>query len=131
MRRILSRLPIRLLAFNLLLVFLPIAGVMYLGAYEKRLETAEIRSMTEQARILAVAIGRDGRLDAIVLDDLLHRSRGEVRFRIVDAGGNLVADSKVLPPPKRYGSVRRNTLYRIGAILVRPTARRVRPAHII
>ena len=127
MRRTLSRLPIRLLAFNLLLVFLPIAGVMYLGAYEKRLETAEVRSMTEQARILAASIGRDGRLDAIVIDDLLHRSRGEVRFRIVDRGGNLVADSKVLPPPRHKGSVRRNTLYRIGAFLLRPIVRRVRP----
>ncbi len=127
MRRTLSRLPIRLLAFNLLLVFLPVAGVMYLGAYEKRLETAEIRSMTEQARILAVAIGRDGRLDAVVLDDLLHRSRGEVRFRIVDPNGYLVADSKVLPPKKHAGSVRRNTLYRIASFLIGPVVRRVRP----
>lgn len=129
-RRPLSRLALRLLAFNLLLVFLPIAGVTYLGAYEKRLETAEIRSMTEQARILAAAIGREG-LDAIVIDDLLHRSRGEVRFRIVDTGGNLVADSKVLPPPRRAGSVRRNTLYRIGAFLVRPIVRRLRPPEVM
>src|SRR5215212_2688080 len=126
MKRTLSRLPIRLLAFNLLLVFLPLAGVMYLGAYEKRLETAEVRSMTEQARILAAAIGREG-LDAIAIDELLHRSRGEVRFRIVDGQGNLVADSKVLPPPRRQGSVRRNTLYRIGAFLAGPIVRRVRP----
>ena len=29
-----KRIAIRLLAFNLLLVFLPVAGVLYLGAYE-------------------------------------------------------------------------------------------------
>ena len=125
--RVFARLPIRLLAFNLLLVFLPIAGVMYLGAYEKRLETAEIRSMSEQARIVAAAIGRDGRLDAIDIDDLLHRSRGEVRFRIVDPNGIVIADSKVLPPPRRAGSVRRNTLYRIAASLARPFLRQFRP----
>ncbi|MBV9496342.1 MAG: HAMP domain-containing protein [Acidobacteria bacterium] len=127
MNRLLARLPVRLLAFNLLLVFLPIGGVMYLGAYEKRLETAEMRSMTEQARLVATSIGKDGRLDAIDIDEFLHRTRGTVRFRIVDANGFLVADSKVLPTPRRVGSVRRNTLYRVVAFLARPFLRQIRP----
>ena len=34
--KVMKRIAIRLLAFNLLLVFLPVAGVLYLGAYEAR-----------------------------------------------------------------------------------------------
>ena len=36
--RTLSRIAVRLLAFNLLLVFLPAAGVLFLGTYEELAE---------------------------------------------------------------------------------------------
>ncbi|HWW61769.1 MAG TPA: hypothetical protein VN181_10415, partial [Thermoanaerobaculia bacterium] len=61
--RYVSRISYRLLAFNLLLVFLPIGGVLLLGEYEARLETAEIRSMTDQARILAATVADDRAID--------------------------------------------------------------------
>jgi two-component system sensor histidine kinase ChvG len=124
--RFLSRISVRLLVFNLLLVFLPVAGVLYIGTYEARLESAEIRSTTQQARILADEIGREGRLDAIAIDDLLHRLGGNVRFRIVDETGSVVADTHVTIVGRRIGSARHNTLYRIGAFIVRPIARLIR-----
>jgi two-component system sensor histidine kinase ChvG len=124
--RFLSRISVRLLVFNLLLVFLPVAGVLYLGTYEARLESAEIRSMTQEARILATEIGRDGALDAIAIDDLLHRLDGTVRFRIVDETGDVVADTHITIVGRRVGSARHNTLYQIGAFIVRPIARLIR-----
>jgi two-component system sensor histidine kinase ChvG len=135
--RFVSRLPIRLLAFNLLLVFLPVAGVLYLGAYETRLESAEVRAITEQARIVSAALAGSGRLDGEQAEQLLRRTRGsapskqeEVRFRILDSDGRLLADShRLVPPPpaRRVGSPRHNTLYRIGAFLLRPILRLVQP----
>ncbi|MEO8035183.1 MAG: ATP-binding protein [Acidobacteriota bacterium] len=126
--RFLSRISVRLLAFNLLLVFIPVAAILYLGAYETRLESAEVRALTEEARIVAATIGRDGTLDAIAIDDLLQRAGSSgVRFRIVDRAGNLVADSHAIALVPRRGSPRRNTLYRLGAFVVRPLLRLVQP----
>src|SRR5258708_1308963 len=58
--RFTARIGVRLLAFNLLLVFLPLAGVLYLGAYEARLETSELRARPGGARLLAAPVGREG-----------------------------------------------------------------------
>ena len=41
----LSRISIRLALFNLLVVFLPVAGVLFIGSYEQHLETAQVDSM--------------------------------------------------------------------------------------
>ncbi len=123
-----KRIAIRLLAFNLLLVFLPVAGVLFLGAYEARLESAEGRSITEQARIVAAAIGRDAILNPIDVDELLARTRSDVRFRVLDTGGRVIADSRPIPPPQTsHGSPRHNTLYRIVVFVVRPVLRLMQP----
>lgn len=123
-----KRIAIRLLAFNLLLVFLPVAGVLYLGAYEARLEQAEARSIAEQGRIVATALGRDATLNPIDADELLARTRSEVRFRVLDPAGRVIADSRPIPTPhSSYGSPRRNTLYRIGLFVARPILRIVQP----
>ena len=126
--RFFARLPIRLLAFNLLLVFLPIAGVLYLGAYETRLETAEVRAMTESARLLAAAL--EG-LDAREFEAIVRRAGiDDVRLRLVDGDGDVVADSQRIRPAPRERpreSVRRNALYRIGVLLARPVLRVVNP----
>ena len=45
-----------MLAFNLLLVFLPAAGFLYLDVYEAQLLRAQERSMVQQGRILAAAL---------------------------------------------------------------------------
>lgn len=123
-----KRIALRLLAFNLLLVFLPVAGVLYLGAYEARLEQAEARSIAEQGRIVATALARDAALNPIDADELLARTRSEVRFRVLDATGRVVADSRPIPTPhSSYGSPRRNTLYRIGLFVARPILRFMQP----
>ena len=48
-----ARLTLRLLVFNLLLVFLPIAGLSFLGPYERQLLAAQERAMVQQGRVLA------------------------------------------------------------------------------
>ncbi|HLE70205.1 MAG TPA: hypothetical protein VJH87_11030, partial [Vicinamibacteria bacterium] len=63
LRRFLSRLWIRLLAFNVLLVFLPAAGVSYLAIYERKLLQAQEASMVQQGRLLAAALSDRGPLD--------------------------------------------------------------------
>jgi two-component system sensor histidine kinase ChvG len=123
-------LPLRLLAFNLLLVFLPIAGVLFLGEYETRLETAEVRAMTEQARIVAAAVAREGALNADSFEELVLRAKiNDVRLRLVDGRGNVVADSHQLiaQAPRPARSDRHNVLYRVGVFVVRPLVRLFRP----
>ena len=129
--RFLFRLPFRLLAFNLLLVFLPVAGVLFLGQYEARLETAEVRDLTHQARLVAGAIARGGTLDADAFEDVIRRAKiDDVRMRLIDSTGRVVADSQdvITPaPPRPPRTDRHNILYRIGAWLVRPIVRWIRP----
>lgn len=129
--RFLPRLTFRLLAFNLLLVFLPIAGVLFLGQYEDRLETAEIRDLTHQARVVAAAIARGGTLDADAFEDIVQRAKlDDVRMRLIDSTGRVVADSHQIvgPAPQRPPRTDRfNILYRIGAFVLRPFVRWLRP----
>ena len=44
------------MAFNLLLVFLPVAGILYLGSYEQKLLGLQRRALQEEARLLAAAV---------------------------------------------------------------------------
>lgn len=129
--RFLLRLPFRLLAFNLLLVFFPIAGVLFLGQYEDRLETGQIRDLSHQARLVAAAISRGGTLDADAFEDVIRRARiDDVRMRLIDSTGRVVADSQeiVTPAPHRPPRTdRHNVLYRIGAFVIRPIVRWLRP----
>jgi two-component system sensor histidine kinase ChvG len=126
-----SRLAFRLLAFNIVLVFLPIAGVLFLGEYEQRLETAEIRDVTHRAQLIAASIAREGTLDEDAFVDVIHRAKiDDLRVRLIDSVGRVVADSReiVTPAPQRPPRTdRRNILYRVGAFLVRPLIRLVRP----
>lgn len=126
-----SRLGVRLLAFNILLVFLPLALVLFLGAYEEQLETAEIRDVTHRARLIAAAIAHEGTLDADAFEDVIRRAKiDDLRVRLIDAQGRVVADSRdiVAPAPQRPPRTdRRNVLYRIGAFLLRPIQRYFRP----
>ncbi|HYG65021.1 MAG TPA: ATP-binding protein, partial [Thermoanaerobaculia bacterium] len=101
MRRLpLSRLSLRLLAFNLLLVFLPAAGFLYLDVYESQLLVAQERAMVQQGRILAAALAEQGELDAAGAEALLARmeQRTEARLRVIGRGGAVLADTSRLGP---------------------------------
>ena len=88
-----TRLAVRLFLFNALLVFLPVAGLWYLDAYEQHLLEQQERAMVQQARLLAAALARDARPVASsaagsgrsALLDRLEQS-SDVRLRIVAPG---------------------------------------------
>ena len=145
--RFLARISVRLLLFNILLVFLPAAGFFYLEVYEKELLEAQERAMVQQGRLVAAALAGQGELKAPAAKVLLLRLEGRTgsRLRVVDRQGNLLADSARLVPPRpvappreeRYEQSassaeslphpRENPLYRIGAWLYRLVGRISRP----
>ena len=129
-----SRIVVRLLAFNLLLVFLPVAGILYLDVYQTRLLEAQERSMVQQARLLAAALAEREAIDPAGAGELLSRmGRADARLRVYGTGAILLADSNRIrfadepAPASPYGasssvpasqSVRVRVLYRIGASIV-------------
>lgn len=128
--RFLSRISIRLLAFNLLLVFLPAAGVLLLDTYERHLLEAQERTMSQEGRLLAAALEATGRLDgADARSILLHLGMRHIaRLRVVDEDGAVIADSSTLGPRREpdappvettTSSDRERPLYRIFSLPVR------------
>ena len=130
-----SRIGRRLLAFNLLLVFLPVAGILYLDVYETRLLEVQERGMVQQGRLVAAALGDRDQVMPSEATALLSRlgQRGDARIRVYDGAGALLADSVQLPEPvaserrgddgaseyARATSSRERVLYRVGAWMVR------------
>jgi len=119
-----------LLAFNLLVVFVPVVGVLYLNVYEARLLRMQEASMVQQGRLLVAALNDGSALDTDSASRLLARiePKGDARYRVYSAQGVLLADSARGRPPApvekvdRYEStpdvdVRDRFLYRIGAWL--------------
>jgi two-component system sensor histidine kinase ChvG len=98
LRAALSRISVRILAFNLLIVFLPIGGLLLLPTYEKQLLRSLEHALVQQGRVLAASLGDAGpRLaeEAVrVLLGLQHRH--DARLRVLDARGALLADSSTL-----------------------------------
>src|SRR5687767_6960663 len=123
--RFFSRISFRLMAFNLLLVFLPVAGILYLDTYEEHLVDAQRRSLIAEGDTLAVALSTlNG--DAATLVPALRKDRG-ARIRVVDADGHVIADtSQESAIPYRSNEAERNVLYRIGSSITRPLVRLVR-----
>jgi len=128
----------RLLAFNLLLVFLPLFGFLSLDVYEHRLLRAQERSMVQQARLLAAALSTIPFTEADADDaGRLIRSlqgRFDARLRVVDAEGNLLADSSRFEPPPDADDdsatrkpANETVLYRLGAWFYRLYARVFEP----
>ena len=127
-----SRIALRLLAFNVLVLFVPVVGMLYLPIYEARLLDAQERSMVQQARIFAAALGGGDGLDPASAQTILNRlgKRSDARLRVFDTGGVLIADSAraVDQQPedelagRKYvapSGVRQRTLYRVGVVLER------------
>lgn len=132
---ILSRISNRLLAFNLLLVFLPIIGVLSLETYEDELLRLQERSMVQQARILAAALGTEPMIDPQHAQQVLVQleQRVDARLRIFDPERQILADSSRLGPRREdvvddavqpeESETRENILYRLGSFLYRLYAR--------
>lgn len=132
-----SRLSVRLLALGLLLVFLPAGGFFYLDVYERQLLEAQERSMVQQGRLVAAALGGQAAIDPAAAEALLLRleRRTDSRLRIYSPGSpgpTLAADSARLGPrapdpavaaPTYAGSEKPETrdslLYRGGAAAYR------------
>lgn len=118
-RRFLSRISFRLMAFNLLLVFLPVAGILYLGSYESKLLAAQRRALEGEARVLSAALAGASDLKGRAREILSQRPQSEpIRLRVITTSGTVVADSGSLAPPQRR--VHRNFLYRAGAAVLKP-----------
>jgi two-component system, OmpR family, sensor histidine kinase ChvG len=127
LRRLVSGISIRLLAFNLLLVFLPASGVLYLDTFERHLLEAQERAMVQQGRVLAAALSGRGELAAPEAERILLglRQRLTSRLRVLDGGGRLLADSSLLGPRREPAAAapapepdpRSGWLYRAGAAL--------------
>lgn len=138
LRRLLARIGVRLLLFNLLLVFLPAAGILVLDTYERQLLAAQERSMVQQGRLLAAALSGQPDLDGVrarrILVELARRH--DARLRVVDADAMVVADSSRLGPRADEvaaegdgaddggaddggpdASIREQPLYRLGSFL--------------
>ncbi len=95
-RRLLSTIAVRLLLFNVLLVFLPVAGLFSLRSFELQLLDLQERSMVQQGRLVAAALSADPeRMNADHARQLLQRlgGRSEARIRIVNRRGIVIADS--------------------------------------
>src|SRR5438477_13206029 len=88
--RVFSRISLRLMLFNALLVFLPVAGFLLLGTYEQHLERAQIEAMFHQARLVVAMMQSGGspRFDP---------EPGDTRYRLLDPPGRATSHSGAPP----------------------------------
>ena len=133
LRRFISRISFRLMAFNILLVFLPIGAILVLGTYEVHLLESRRESLLDQGRVIAASIRateRAGQSGEELLRELAV-SGGEreiARVRLLDAEGRVTADSSrwtVAEPVSIEPRVSR--VDRWMASLARPLVRMMRP----
>lgn len=98
----LSRISIRLLIFNLLIVFVPIAASLYLKTYENQLLEALEQSMVQQGRLLSASLSSDELNGDRAREILLNLDKKTMaRLRVVDKNGALLADSSIMDIPKK------------------------------
>jgi len=95
-----NRISARLLAFNLLVVFVPVVAFLSLGTYERQLLASQERALVQQARLLAAALEDAGpgmAAEAVRVVTAL-RQRTDARLRVLDADGRLLVDSARFGP---------------------------------
>ncbi len=105
-RRILSPLTIRILALNIPALGILLGGAMFLGQYRDGLVEAKIEGLITQGTIVAGALGQSAATpEAAQFDEELARRLvlrlavpTEVRARLFDTSGILIADSRELGP---------------------------------
>lgn len=117
LRRIPTRLGVRLLAINVVVVFVPIFGIEFARLFERRLLGALERDMDHQALI----VGELVRLDlsrGVALDDPAHAEvlvriarATRARIRLLDPVGATALDSHAHGPPEGLepGATRRRS----------------------
>ena len=95
-----NRISVRLLAFNLLVVFVPVVAFLSLGTYERQLLASQERALVQQARLLAAALEDTGAGMAAEAERVLIalRQRSDARLRVVGADGRLLVDSARFGP---------------------------------
>ena len=122
--RIVSRISVRLMLFNLLLVFLPVAALLLLGTYEQQLEKAQIDGMMRQGRLVVSTLQSGAALSA-----LRNVRFGDERIRVVDPKGRVIADSGALQVTdvEDESGTQTNFLYRVGVALFKKPLRWLRP----
>jgi len=131
--RLFSRISLRLMLFNLLLVFLPIGGVLLLGTYEQNLEATERDAMQRQARLIVTMI-QTNEVPSLTKAAPIARQIGpnDGRVRVVDPEGHVVVDSGALSDTgseeESSGGPQRNWLYRLGAAVMKRPLQWFRPA---
>ena len=124
-----SRIGLRLLAFNLLVVFVPVAGIFYLDVYEAELLESQERGMVQQARLMAAGLAGNETLSADSVSGMLTAlgEQADARIRVFNPEGQVVGDSarytSRLPVQTAdvYSAIakpRLRLLYRVGAGLV-------------
>jgi two-component system, OmpR family, sensor histidine kinase ChvG len=131
-RRQIARIVVRMLAFNVLVVFLPVTGLFYLGTYAQHLLDAQERGMVQQGRLLAAALEAQPAFDREAVTPLLRdlNGRTDARLRVIAADGHLLGDTNEGAPvataepyasaaasatPGAAAQTRERLLYRIGA----------------
>lgn len=94
-RPFIFRIAVRILLFNGLIVFLPVASALLLDTYERQLLDALENSLVQQGRAIAAALSVSPTMDGESARALLRALRGQhqARLRVVDRQGNLLADS--------------------------------------
>ncbi|MEM9291276.1 MAG: ATP-binding protein [Acidobacteriota bacterium] len=141
--RSLSKIWIRLLAFNGLLVFLPATGLVVLSNYEEDLLASQEIAMSQEGRLLVASLearlregdwatspglGESARRILLSL-----QQRSPSRLQVVDADGQILADSAALGPRQEPGGLgvsklesdylrpegRESWVYRLGSSLYR------------
>ena len=86
------------MAFNILLLSLPMASILYLDTYEAQLLKSQESSMIQQGRMLSAALSGSESLEEDSLRIIANlKSRVDSRIRVVDNKGLLLADSSLLP----------------------------------
>ena len=123
--RLISRISIRLALFNLLVVFLPVAGVLFVGNYEQNLEEMQIDSMQRQGQLVAAAIV-NGEKPPAVLGSVRF---GDERIRIVSPSRRVIADTGAISVAEEESEspAQANWLYRVGAAILKKPLQWLRP----
>ncbi len=105
-RQRVGRLHLRLLAVNLVVLLVPVAGLEFAHIYERELLDGLEADMRHQAvatrRFLELDLERGQALDGAQLEPVLRKIAVGTRFRtrILDAQGTLLADSHGAGPPE-------------------------------